>query len=50
LFGVEVWRWLNENRLDGIKWKYVIGVQNLDRRTPKLYIVGEDEDEGIKDL
>jgi len=41
LFGAEVWGWINENRLDKIKRKYVKWILNLDARTPNYILIEE---------
>ena len=41
LYGAEIWGWGNEERMDGIKRKYVKWILGLDRRTPNYILVEE---------
>ncbi|KYN30224.1 hypothetical protein ALC57_00314, partial [Trachymyrmex cornetzi] len=48
LYGAEVWCWQNDNRLDGIKRKYMKWILKLDWRTPNYILTEETKMEEIK--
>lgn len=48
LYGPEIWGWQYDNRLDGIKRKYVKWILGLDKRTPNYILVKETKIREIK--
>lgn len=48
LYGAEIWRWRNEERLDRIKRKYIKWILGLDRSTPNYIVIEETKMKELK--
>lgn len=48
LYGEEVWGWKMEERLDGIKRKYIKWILGLDRKTSNYILIEETKEKELR--